>query len=84
MRLSADLPVIPAERADDLFHPHLGNLHLADKCDLALFTAGNPFMVMPGCLRKALHVLSFFTGTMDFLEEGIEARGADMIGPCPG
>ncbi len=36
------MPVIPAERADDLC-----NLHLADNCDLALFMAGNQFMVMP-------------------------------------
>ncbi len=38
----ASMPVIPADRADDLC-----NLHLAGKCDLALFMAGNQFMAMP-------------------------------------
>ena len=38
----SSMPVIPAERADDLC-----NLHLAENCDLALFMAGNQFMVMP-------------------------------------
>jgi molybdate transport system substrate-binding protein len=42
MSPSSDLPVIPAQRADDLC-----NLHLAERCDLALFMAGNQFMVMP-------------------------------------
>jgi len=36
------MPVIPAERSDDLC-----NLHLAENCDLAIFMAGNQFMVMP-------------------------------------
>ena len=36
------LPVIPAERGDDLH----GLAH-ADTCDLCLFVAGNQFMVMP-------------------------------------
>ena len=70
MSLSTDLPVIPAERADDLFHPHLGNLHLADKCDLALFMPGNHFMVVPGCLRKALHALSFLQERWTSLKKG--------------
>jgi ABC-type molybdate transport system substrate-binding protein len=37
------LPVIPAERGDDLHG-------LADACDLSLFVAGNQFMVMPDLL----------------------------------
>jgi ABC-type molybdate transport system substrate-binding protein len=36
-----DLPVIPADRADDLH-----NLEIADSADLVLFMAGNQFMVM--------------------------------------
>ena len=34
-------PVIPAARGDDLH-----NLEVAENCDLALFVAGNQFMVM--------------------------------------
>jgi ABC-type molybdate transport system substrate-binding protein len=37
-----DLPVIPADRADDLHH-----LEIAAEADLVLFMAGNQFMVMP-------------------------------------
>jgi ABC-type molybdate transport system substrate-binding protein len=37
-----DLPVIPADRADDLHH-----LEIAKEADLVLFMAGNQFMVMP-------------------------------------
>ena len=37
-----NLPVIPAERADDLHH-----LEIAAEADLVLFMAGNQFMVMP-------------------------------------
>jgi len=36
-----NLPVIPADRADDLHH-----LEIADSADLILFMAGNQFMVM--------------------------------------
>lgn len=36
------LPVIPADRADDLHH-----LEIAKEADLVLFMAGNQFMVMP-------------------------------------
>jgi molybdate transport system substrate-binding protein len=36
-----DLPIIPADRADDLH-----NLEIADSADLILFMAGNQFMVM--------------------------------------
>jgi hypothetical protein len=36
-----NLPVIPADRADDLH-----NLDIADSADLILFMAGNQFMVM--------------------------------------
>jgi len=36
-----NLPVIPADRADDLY-----NLEIADSADLILFMAGNQFMVM--------------------------------------
>ena len=35
------MPVIPAERADDLC-----NLHMTENCDPALFIAGNQSMVM--------------------------------------
>jgi ABC-type molybdate transport system substrate-binding protein len=38
---SKDLPVIPADRADDLHH-----LEIAGNADLTLFMAGNQFMVM--------------------------------------
>lgn len=37
-----EFPIIPSDRSDDLC-----NLHLARDCDLALFMAGNQFMVMP-------------------------------------
>ncbi len=37
-----NLPVIPADRADDLHH-----LDIAAKADLVLFMAGNQFMAMP-------------------------------------
>ncbi|MGD8961707.1 MAG: substrate-binding domain-containing protein [Desulfobacterales bacterium] len=37
-----NLPVIPADRADDLHH-----LEIAAEADLVLFMAGNQFMVMP-------------------------------------
>ena len=37
-----NLPVIPADRADDLHH-----LEIAKEADLVLFMAGNQFMVMP-------------------------------------
>jgi ABC-type molybdate transport system substrate-binding protein len=40
-----DLPVIPAERADDLHH-----LQIAGEADLILFMAGNQFMVMEALL----------------------------------
>lgn len=40
------LPVIPAERIDDLH-----NLEVADTADLVLFMAGNQFMVMDELLR---------------------------------
>lgn len=36
------LPVIPADRADDMHH-----LEIAAEADLVLFMAGNQFMVMP-------------------------------------
>lgn len=39
---TSELPVIPADRADDLHH-----LDQVDSADLVLFMAGNQFMVMP-------------------------------------
>lgn len=42
MEKVTELPVIPAQRADDIC-----NEQLAHDCDLALFMAGNQFMVMP-------------------------------------
>lgn len=46
MANATDLPVIPADRNEDLL-----NFHLADECDLSLFMAGNQFMVMPDLIR---------------------------------
>jgi len=43
----SEMPVIPAERADDLH-----NRHLAHRCDLVLFMAGNQFMVMPELMES--------------------------------
>jgi len=40
------MPVIPADRADDLH-----NLNIADSADLVLFVAGNQFMVMDELIR---------------------------------
>lgn len=63
MSPSSDLPVIPAERADDLC-----NLHLAERCDLALFMAGNQFMVMPELLAafqtRHPHIRNIFYETL--------------------
>ena len=46
------LPEIPDDRADDLHH-----LEIFDESDLALFMAGNQFMVMPALIKafKAQH-----------------------------
>ena len=41
-----NLPVIPADRADDLH-----SMEMADKADLVVFMAGNQFMVMKELLR---------------------------------
>ena len=41
-----NLPVIPADRIDDLHH-----LEIADEADLVLFMAGNQFMVMKELIR---------------------------------
>lgn len=38
---TADLPIIPSNRADDLHH-----LEIAESADLVLFMAGNQFMAM--------------------------------------
>ncbi len=63
MNQSPDLPVIPAERADDLH-----NLHLADQCDLALFMAGNQFMAMPELISafqaRHPHIRNIFYETL--------------------